>query len=292
MRAFMTKNLSELRVTIVGLGLMGGSLAMALRPHVKKITAIDRNLPMLQMALKQDLLDSVNTIMTFGSDTDLLVLAAPIKVITDTLRQLPALGASGCAVLDLGSTKQSILEAMDALPKEYDAIGGHPMCGREVSGLAAARVDLYVGQTFILCRSKRTSPSLEQLVLNLVEAIGAHPLFMSAESHDRLVASGSHLPYAVSAMLLRVASLAAEADERIWQLSASGLRDTSRLAGSSPEIMLDILMTNRVNVLDKLGHYRAELSALGELLEANDEQALLEWLVDVQSRHQAYLAAR
>ena len=93
-------------------------------------------------------------------------------------------------------------------------------------------------------------------------------------------------------MLLRVASLAAEADERIWQVSASGLRDTSRLAGSNPEIMLDILLTNRVNVLEKLGHYQAELSALGELLEANDEQALLEWLVDVQSRHQAYLAAR
>lgn len=287
----MTENLSELRITIAGLGLMGGSLAMALRSHVEKITAIDQNVATLQMALGQELVDAVDTEITCGSDSDLLVLATPIRAIKNTLERLPLIAPSGCAVFDLGSTKRSILETMDALPQQFDALGGHPMCGREVSGLEAARKDLYAGRTFILCRCKRTSPLVERRVLNLVEAIGAHPLFMSADSHDRLVAAGSHLPYAASAVLLRLASIAAEADERIWQVSASGFHDTTRLAGSNPEIILDILLTNRAFVLERLRDYEVGLSALGDLLEANDEQALLEWLVDVQSRHEAYLAA-
>jgi prephenate dehydrogenase len=287
----MTENLSEQRIAIAGFGLMGGSLAMALRPHVGKITAIDRSLPTLQLALKQDLVDSIDTTITGGLKTDLLVLAAPIRVITNMIKQLPVILPSGCAVIDLGSTKRSIVREMDALPQAYDALGGHPMCGREVSGLGAARADLYAGRTFVLCRSRRTSTSLERLVLSLVEAIGARPIFMAADSHDRLVSASSHLPYAVSAALLELVSNAAEADERIWQVSASGLNDTTRLAGSNPEIMLDILLTNREFVLERLRDYESRLSALGDLLEANDEQALQEWLVDVHSRYQAYRSA-
>lgn len=287
----MTENLSELRITIVGLGLMGGSLAKALRPHVGKISAIDRNRKTLQLALNQGLVDAVDTKLTGASDSDLLVLATPIRVIIDVLERLPRIAPTGCAVLDLGSTKRSIIEGMDALPQQFDTVGGHPMCGREVSGLEAARAKLFFGQSFILCRSRRTSPSLERLALTLVDAIGAQPIFMSADSHDRLVAAGSHLPYAASAALLRVASVAATADERVWQVSASGLYDTTRLAGSNPEIMLDILLTNKASILEKLREYEVALSALGDLLEASDEQALLEWLVEVQSRHRAYLAS-
>lgn len=283
--------LSKLRITISGLGLMGGSLAMALRPHVDKITAIDRDPVTLQKALEQGLVDAIDTKLRDDMDPDLLVLATPIRSITDTLEKLPFIFPSGCALLDVGSTKGSILEGMDALPRHFEAIGGHPMCGRELSGLEAAKDDLYVGQTFILCRSSRTSPSLENLALELVIAIGANPLFMSSAAHDTLVAASSHLPYAASATLLRVASVAAEDDPRIWQVSASGMRDTTRLAGSNPEIMLDILMTNRAAVLERMRAYEMALSALGDLLEAEDERALLEWLVDVQSRHQAYLTA-
>ena len=157
----MTENLSELHITIVGLGLMGGSLAKALRPHVGTITAIDRNRKTLQMALNQGLVDAVDTKLTGASDSDLLVLATPIRVIIDVLERLPRIAPTGCAVLDLGSTKRSILEGMDALPQQFDTVGGHPMCGREVSGLEAARANLFFGQTFILCRSRRTSPPFE-----------------------------------------------------------------------------------------------------------------------------------
>lgn len=287
----MTKDLSELRISIAGFGLMGGSLALALRPRVRGITAIDQDSATLHLALRQGLADAVDTGLSSAASTDLLILATPIRAITDALRQLPHILPSGCAVLDLGSTKRQVVEAMDALPSHFDAVGGHPMCGREVSGLEAAEAALYAGQTFILCRSNRTSPSLERLALMLVEAIGARPLFMSADSHDRLVAASSHLPYAASATLLKVASIAAESDDRVWQVSASGLRDTARLAGSNPEIMLDILLTNRASILEKLRDYEIALAGLADLLEANDEEALLAWLVDVRSRHQAYLAA-
>jgi prephenate dehydrogenase len=287
----MTKNLSELRLTIAGFGLMGGSLAMALRPYAKSIMAIDHDSATLQMALRQGLADTVDTGLSGALNTDLLILATPVRAITDAIQQLPHIFPSGCAVLDLGSTKLKVLEAMDALPSRFDALGGHPMCGREVSGLGAAEATLYTGQTFILCRSSRTSPSLELLALRLVEAIGAKPLFMSAESHDQLVAASSHLPFAASATLLRVASIAAASDERLWRVSSSGLRDTTRLAGSNPEIMLDILLTNRTSILKTLRGYVRALADLVQLIEASDEGALLEWLVDVRTRHKAYLAA-
>lgn len=284
----MNRNLSEFRITIAGFGLMGGSLAMALRMHVAEIRAVDRSLPTLQWALERGIADAIDTDIPRKLDTDLLILATPIRVIIDILKRLPTIVPAGCAVFDLGSTKRPIMEAMNALPPEFEAVGGHPMCGREVSGIEAAGGELFEGQTFILCRSERTSPRLEQSILGIVDVIGARPLFLSAESHDGLAAAGSHLPYAASAALLRLASVAAEADKRIWQVSASGLRDTTRLAGSNPEIMLDILLTNREFVLEKLHNYEKELSTLVALLEANDEVELREWLADVKRRYWAY----
>ena len=287
----MTNSLSEYRVTIVGLGLMGGSLAMALRAHVGEIRAVDRNAATLQWALEREVIDFGHSEIPRELDSDLLILAVPIRTIVHILRRLPDANPAGCAVFDLGSTKHSIVEAMNALPPEFEALGGHPMCGRELSGLEAARAELFERKTFILCKSARTSPSLERSILQLVDAIRARPYFLPAETHDRLAAGGSHLPYAASATLLRVASIASEADERIWYVSASGLRDTTRLAGSNPEIMLDILLTNKEFVLEKLQNYEKGLSALRQLLESNDEEALREWLADVQRRHRAYRAS-
>jgi len=278
--------LANARVGIVGLGLMGGSLALALRGRVAHLLGVEHQVMIRQTALRQGIVDEVVEELTAAAPPlDLLVLAAPVRVILDMLGRLPALRPAGCAVVDLGSTKRAVVAAMSALPPSFAAVGGHPMCGKETAGLAAATADLYRGQTFVLCRVPRPAPqpAAEALALALVEAAGARPLWLDAAEHDRLVAAVSHLPALAAAALMRGA-----AGESQWAVSASGFRDAARLAGSDPRMMLDIFLTNRQAVLDALSAYRADLAGLSVALERGDEAALAEWLAAAQVAHAAY----
>ena len=285
MRADIDTILAHSRVGIVGLGLMGGSLALALRGRVAHLLAVERQVITRQTALRLGVVDEAVEELSAAPPVDLLVLAAPVRVILDTLGRLPALRPAGCAVVDLGSTKRAVVAAMSALPPPFTAVGGHPMCGKETAGLAAATADLYRGQTFVLCRVPRPAPqpAAEALALALVEAVGARPLWLDAAEHDRLVAAVSHLPALAAAALMRGA-----ADESQWAVSASGFRDAARLAGTDPRMMLDILLTNRKAVLDALRAYRADLAGLDAALERGDEAALAEWLATAQVAHAAY----
>jgi prephenate dehydrogenase len=278
--------LAHTRVGILGLGLMGGSLALALRGRVAHLLGVERQVITRQTALRQGIVDeAIEELTPAAPPLDLLVLAAPVRVILDTLGRLPALRPSGCAVVDLGSTKRAVVAAMSALPLSFAAVGGHPMCGKETAGLAAATAQLYDGQTFILCRVPRPAPqpAAEALALALVEAVGARPLWLDAAEHDRLVAAVSHLPALAAAALMRGA-----AEDRQWAVSASGFRDAARLAGTDPRMLLDILLTNREAVLDALSAYRADLAGLSAALERGDEAALIEWLAAAQVAHAAY----
>ena len=217
---------------------------------------------------------------------DLVILATPVHSILDALAVLPQIKPAGCMVLDLGSTKQTINAAMSALPETFSAIGGHPMCGKETAGYQSADAGLFKGQTFILTRNERTTTAVEAQALSLLEHIGAQPLFLQAAQHDELVAAVSHLPYLLAASLMRQA--AGRDDEQVWQISASGFRDTSRLAGSDPRMMLDILLTNKTAVLAQLAAYRDTLDQIMALLHDGDEQALVTWLAEAQQGHVAY----
>lgn len=274
------------RVCIVGLGLMGGSLAMALRGRISTIIGVDANAHTRQMALEQQIVHQATADFAEGiRHADLLILATPVRSILQLLAELPRLRPNGCLVLDIGSTKQVICDAMAALPDSFQAIGGHPMCGRETAGLAAAMADLYQGQTFILCRHARTTAAVEAVALNLIATIGGRPLFLSPQDHDVAVAAVSHLPYLVAAALM------GQSDEKHWPVSASGFRDTTRLAGTDPRMIFDVLMTNREAVLDALQAYQAEVGQVIELLAA-DETALLEWVQNVNGRYQDYRRQR
>ena len=266
---------------------MGGSLALALRGYGAKLIGVDRHAATRQQALRDHIVDVVSDDLAFGLQAaDLLILATPVKTILDLLAELPALRPEGCLVLDLGSTKQSINAAMNALPDGFAAIGGHPMCGKETAGLQAADATLYRRQTFILTRNGRTTPAIEETALELVNVIGAQPLFLDAADHDRLVAMVSHVPYLISALLMRRA--AALEDERVWPVSASGFRDTARLSGSDPRMMLDILLTNKTAVLEQLEGYQVGLTAVNEMLKNEDEAALSAWLAAAQHQYAEY----
>lgn len=294
MSAPQSLELHNAHIAIAGLGLMGGSLALALKSHVRKLTAVDLDAATRRAALEHRLVDEATATVAdlgLGQDAvDMLVLATPVRGIMQIMEQLPGLLPRGCAVLDLGSTKGQVCAAMDALPPAFSAIGGHPMCGKETSGLGHAQEDLYRDQTFILCRTARTNRDLEQLALRMLQAIGARPLFLQPEEHDRLVAQVSHLPYFLAALLIQQSTEQADVDERLWEVSASGFRDTSRLAGSAPRMFYDIAETNRQEIVRVLRRHASFVEALIEILDGEAGAAGLEaWL---QARHDEYRAYR
>jgi prephenate dehydrogenase len=175
--------LEEVRVVIVGMGLMGGSLARALRPHVASIVGVDLDAATRDAALADGTVDAAHaTLDTLAlTPDDLLVLATPVGAILETIGRLPTITREGCMLIDLGSTKWDICRAMNVLPGWFQAIGGHPMCGREVSGFGESSADLYRDKTFILTPTVHTTPHLRDLALELVAAIGARPVISAAQ---------------------------------------------------------------------------------------------------------------
>jgi prephenate dehydrogenase len=283
-------NLAEMRVAIVGLGLMGGSLALALTGHCREIIGVETDSAARAFALQHSFIHRTTDFDPEGAlaASDLLILATPARTI---LAQLASITNNQLlipnsqfpiTILDLGSTKSEIVAAMQNLPPQFDPLGGHPMCGKETGGIAQADADLFRGKTFVLTPLERTSPKALALAHELINAIGAVPLLLDAETHDAYAAAISHLPYAISVALMRTA-LATES-EALWRMAASGFRDTTRLAASDLTMMTDILLTNRAAVLGSLSRFRAELDSLTAAIESGDPAALRAALENAQAK--------
>jgi prephenate dehydrogenase len=211
-----------------------------------------------------------------------VVLATPVRTILRQLAQIGPLLPRGCLLMDLGSTKAQIVAAMARLPTHVQPLGGHPMCGKEMAGIEAADPSLYQGRTFILCPLPRTPATTLALGRALAEAAGAQPLLLEPERQDFLVATLSHLPYLLACALVGTADATTSADPAAWEIVASGFRDTSRVAGSDVAMMLDILLTNRQEILKALKAYQEQLSTLARLLEAADEDEMRQALTRVR----------
>ena len=296
--------LAEARVAILGLGLMGGSLAMALHGRCARLLGIDPDPATLALAEQLGLADRLSqdpAILLPGAD--LVVLAAPVGSILRLLGDLPRLHPGRAVVLDLGSTKTGVVRAMAALPPRFEPVGGHPMCGKERSSLAEAEAQLYQGATFALTSLSSTTPRARSLAEELVRGVGAQPLWLEAETHDRWVAATSHLPYLVAC------ALAAATPEETGPMVGPGFRSTARLAASPTSVMLDVLSTNRANLLEAIGRFRLHLDQIeaclvdvearpGELAQVLDQAAgrqrqLVEWSgPDGATRRASLLTAR
>jgi prephenate dehydrogenase len=176
--------------------------------------------------------------------------------------------------MDLGSTKAQIVAAMESLPPHVQPLGGHPMCGKETSGIEVADPAIYQGRTFILSPLERTSPEALALGEALARATGATPLIVEGARQDFLVGTVSHLPYLLACALVRTADASTSHDPLMWKIVAGGFRDTSRVAGSDVTMMLDILMTNQQQVGQALHACIGQLQRLVRLIEDGDEERL------------------
>jgi len=272
---FKTRHLA-----VVGLGLMGGSLALALREHADTITGVELNAEARQYAVDNKIVDAATDDLREGvAQADTVILAAPVRSIQAMVeRRIGSYLRSNTLLIDIGSTKRDICEAMGKLPVGIHAIGGHPMTGKEVSGVEASDKNLYRGRPFVLCPTRRTTPATRLRALGLVQALAAVPFEMEADRHDHLVAAISHLPYILSSALVATVAKEGQNDPTVWELAAGGFRDMSRLAGQDVQMMGDILSTNTQAVATLLALFRVQLAMLEAMLISRDDQQLAEFL--------------
>jgi prephenate dehydrogenase len=271
-------------LAIVGMGLMGGSLALAMRAHAEHITGIDHDERARRYAIERGMVDCATDDLYGGVNrADVVILAAPVRVIVEMLNmRIGSYLRSNTLVIDIGSTKQDIVDAMASLPIGVNAVGGHPMTGKENGGIEEADESLYHGRPFVLCPSRRTTPAARLHAVSFVETLGALPIEMEAERHDQIVAGISHLPYLLSATLVATIANQAGDDSAYWELAAGGFRDTSRLAASDVTMMGDILNTNTKAVTTLLAQFRMQLAMLETLLIAGDDHRLGESLQPIR----------
>ncbi|MCL5995754.1 MAG: prephenate dehydrogenase/arogenate dehydrogenase family protein [Chloroflexi bacterium] len=258
---------------------MGASLALALRGKVAHITGVARREETAREAVARGVVEVATTDFAAGvADADVIVLAAPVRTIITQLCTQQATFKPGAVITDLGSTKTEIVRAMDALPEHLCAVGSHPMCGKEVTGLDAADAGLYRGKRWILTRTARSDERSFGLVRQIAEAAGAVTLELDPARHDMLVAFASHLPYALAVSLVTATDMASSNDAAVWQVTASGFRDTSRVAASDVTMMLDILLTNTDAVANAIRDFQFALDQMTALLERKDEEGLRAYL--------------
>lgn len=277
-------NLGESKIAIIGLGLMGGSLALGLKGKCTALYGCDPHLPTLELALSQHIVDYADSDPAkLLPNADLVILAAPVPAILTLLEKLPAYASNPCIIMDLGSTKKLIVEAMSRLPERFDPIGGHPICGKEKLSLANAERTLYYAAPFILTPLERTSPRALSAANQIIEALGAKAIILDALEHDRILASTSHLPFLLSS------ALALATPDDVTPYIGPGFKSASRLAGTPSSMMLGILQSNRENVLSAIDKLEVQLAEIKSALSSEDPAKLESLLNKAQTKYQTLI---
>jgi prephenate dehydrogenase len=277
-------NLAESKIAIIGLGLMGGSLALGLRGKCAALYGIDPHLPTLELAISQHIVDYADSDpANLLPQADLVILSAPVPAILTLLEQLPSFTPNPCVVMDLGSTKKQIVDAMSHLPERFDPIGGHPICGREKLSLANAERTLYYAAPFLLTPLTRTSTRAIFAANQIIEALGAKSKTLNAMEHDRILAFTSHLPFLVAS------ALTLTTPENVSSFIGTGFKSTSRVAGTPSSMMLGVLQSNRENVLNALHSLQVQLSVIEDALTSENVEQLEAILDQSRSSYQTLI---
>jgi len=280
------------RVAIIGLGLIGGSIGLALKQTNEpgwEIVGHVRHSEAASVALKVGAVDKVEMNLERAvREADLVIIATPVLTIKEILSRIADCLSPGCIVTDTASTKLEVMKwAEELLPPRVDFVGGHPMAGKETYGIQAVEAKLFQGSAYCLTPAKKTSPQAADKVANVVKKLGATPLFVDAQEHDNLVAGISHLPMLVSAALVSATS-----KDSSWgmmsKLAASGYRDLTRLASGNPEVNAHICLTNRQAIIHWIDEFSKELARYRQLVDVGNKD-LEEALAEANKARQEWL---
>jgi prephenate dehydrogenase len=283
-------------VAIVGVGLIGGSFAMALRRAgaVTRIVGVDRDVQALERAASMGVIDTAaESASEAASGAELVFVSVPVRAMGPVLHDVAlGLGPDG-VVTDSGSTKSDVVrtaagELRERMPR---FVPGHPIAGRESSGVEAATADLFKGARVVLTPAEGTSPEATALVRACWEACGARPTEMPADAHDRIFAAVSHLPHVLAfALVSEIVSRPDAAD--LLGFAAGGFRDFTRIAASSPEMWRDIALANREALLAEIDRYAARVAVFRELVERGDASGLQRLMTEARNARRAWPGGR
>jgi len=267
------------KLTIIGLGLIGGSMGMALRraePENTEVVGFDHTQEIMIRAHKAGVVDAIApTIEEAVRDATLVIVCTPIVAMRKMFQDIGPHLMKGAVVTDTASTKTDVLRWADEfIPKTAFFVGGHPMAGKEKQGLHNSDETLFDDRPYVIVPSVDAAPGAVAAVVGLAQAVNARPMYMDASEHDSYAAAISHLPLLTSVALFNLVQ-GSNAWPELAGMAGPAFRDLTRLASGEPEMSHDIFLTNRANVLHWLNRYIGELSKLADMIDSREENESL-----------------
>jgi prephenate dehydrogenase len=269
-------------VTIVGVGLIGGSFSLALKDHklVKKVIGVSRSGATAQKALELGIIDEVMSLEEAVKQSDLIYIAIPVDVTLPVMKTVLDIITPKQIVVDAGSTKQALCASVADHPKRSRFVATHPMWGTEYSGPEAAVHQAFHGRSCVICEQGKSDPEAVEIVEKIYSILGMSLVYMEAESHDIHAAYVSHISHITSFALANTVLEKEREEDAIFELAGGGFESTVRLAKSSPEMWGPIFMQNRENVLDVLNEHIMQLRKFKSCLEKENYAYLQELMVN------------
>lgn len=274
---------------IVGLGLIGGCLALDFKQRGYRVYGVARRMATVKAAMDRGLVDQGDCTLNLMAKTDIVFVCTPMAVIVPTVQQLAEVLPATVIVTDVGSVKGEIVAAATQLWPNF--VGGHPMAGKAEAGLGAAEAGLFRQRPYVVTPIATTRMAAVDRVVEIANQLGAHLYTATPANHDRAVAAISHLPVMVSASLLHtcLSETDLEVKTLAQQLASSGFCDTSRVGGGNPDLGIMMAQYNRPALLQALNQYRHQLDSLIELIETEQWASLTQTLNTAQQERPKYL---
>lgn len=272
-------------VTIVGLGLIGGSFALALKKvgNFEKIIGVDGSLQHCKEALELGIVDTLGELKESVLQSDLVVLAIPINAIQRILPQLLDYIPVKTIVMDMGSTKEGICKLVKTHRNRKNFVATHPIAGTENSGPKAAFPELYLNKVAIICDAEDSSIQAVKKIQKIYQSLWMNVISMTSNAHDQHIAYVSHLSHITSFALGQTVLEEEENEKAIFDMAGSGFESTVRLAKSSPAMWTPIFLQNRENLLIAIDAYQAQLGKLRRMIDQKDEQGIEKYLTETNT---------
>jgi prephenate dehydrogenase len=273
-------------ICIVGLGLIGGSLGMAIKKKTScRVFGLTRDKEKGAVAVKMKAVDYASTnIKGLIQETDIIFICYPISLIVPEIQKIIQFVRPGTIITDVASTKEEIVKVAEKLmPKGVFFVGGHPMAGKEMSGLESAEADLFKGKTYVLTKTPKTNDKAIAELKSFISKLGATVKVMEPSLHDNVVAQISHMPLAVAASLVSSVADAGKTSDDMVELAASGFRDTTRIASGDPTLGTGMFTTNKKAVLASIASFKKALAKLEVLIKRGDEYAISSKLEEIKA---------
>jgi prephenate dehydrogenase len=281
------------RVAVVGVGLMGGSLALAAQryPGVEEVRGYDSDLGALATALDRGVITGAyGTVCDAAAGVDVVIVCTPVSLIPALVEECLEAEPAPRLIMDMGSTKSNVIAGLSVRARRR-FVGGHPMCGGERTGVRFARANLYERATYFLCAPPEAPPELYELAHSFVgQLLGARPVAIEPEVHDRIVALVSHVPHVLANVIMtEVGSFDSGGRRALYSVGPS-FKDLTRVAGSNPRMWRDIFLENRDAVVQSLRSIAGEIGLFCDLLDTGDEERIIESIGAAAAYRQELLA--